>query len=90
MLEFISVGPGLGGAIGAAGGGPARIAIAVAVGLLFGLPCPIIIHRVGRVAYKAGVHPLPMYVAAGLFPLAWGVLAGWATHHVIGLVGLAR
>jgi hypothetical protein len=78
------------GAAEAAGGGPARIAIAVAIGLLFGVSCPIIIHKVGRVAFKAGVHPLPMYVTAGLLPLAWGALAAVVTHHVIGVVGLSR
>jgi hypothetical protein len=72
------------------GGGPARIAIAIAIGLLFGVPCAVIIHKVGRVAFKAGVHPLPMYVAAGLFPFAWGALTAVVIHHVIGVVGLLR
>ncbi len=87
LLEFISFGYGPGMAIGiakAAGGGPASIAIAIAIGLLVAVPCPIIIHKVGRVAFKAGVHPLPMYVAAGLFPFAWAALAAVLTHRVIG------
>lgn len=73
-----------------AGGGPGIIVIAVVIGLLFAVPCPVIIHKVGRVAFKAGVPPLPMYIAAGLFPFAWGALAAVVTHHAIRMATLSR
>ena len=73
-----------------AGGGPARIGIAIAIGLLFGVPSPLIVHKVGRVAFNAGVPPILMYIAAGLFPLAFGALAAVLTHYVIGRAGLSR
>jgi hypothetical protein len=54
------------------------------------VPCPIIIHEVGRVAFREGVQPLPIYLAAGLFPFMWGALAAAVTHYVIGVVALSR
>jgi hypothetical protein len=93
LLEFISVGYGPGMAIGAAkgaGGGLARIAIAIAIGVAFGLACPFLIRKAGRVAFKAGVPPLPMYVSAGLFPVAWGTLALVVTTYAIGVMGPSR
>jgi hypothetical protein len=86
LLQFISAGYGPAAAVAVAktaGGGPARTAIAIAFGLLIGVPSPFVIHKVGRVAFKAGVHPLPMYVAAALFPSALGAMAAVVTHHVI-------